>query len=243
MLDAAVPWMRATHIAIGGVGLILFWIPLAAAKGGRIHVAAGRAFTWVCYGVLASAALSVGLHMLQFWRAGIGPRDAPALFSLYVFLGCLTLTTLTIVTHGRGAVAARHAPRLLRTPWRILLALATLAASVGLVAYALHFRPPTFWVLLAISMFGFFASYDSIAYMRKTRATTREWVYQHLNGMIGTGIAFYTAFGAFGARVLFDFNTLGASWLNIIPWLLPAAIGVPATLCWKRLVMRRFPED
>src|SRR5688572_2894150 len=196
MLDAFVPWVRAIHIAIGTAGLALFWIPLLTRKGGRTHVIAGRAFTWICYAVLASAALSVALHMLQFWRDGIGPRQAPALFSLYVFLGSLTLTTLTIVTHGRGAVAARHEPHLLRTSWRIALALATLAASFGLVAYALHFGPPTFWVLLAVSMFGFFASYDSLAYMGKGRVTTREWVYQHLNGMIGAGIAFYTAFGA-----------------------------------------------
>lgn len=238
-----VPWVRAAHIAIGSAGLLFFLIPLATVKGGRVHVLAGRVFTWLCYAVLASAALSVTLHMLQFWRDGIGPRQAPAVFSLYVFLGYLTVITLAIVAHGRGAVAARHDTRALRTPWRIALAVTALAGSIGLIAYAFHFRPPTFWVLLAISTFGFFASYDSLAYMAKARATTREWVYQHLNGMIGTGIAFYTAFGAFGARVLFDFNTLGASWLNIIPWLLPAAIGVPATLCWKRLVMRRFPEQ
>lgn len=240
MLESVIPWVRGVHIGIGTLGLLLFWIPIVTRKGGATHVRYGRAFILVCYTVLASAALSVALHMARFWQLGIGPRDAPALFSLYVFLGYLTVTTFAIVTHGRGAVFARSAPRMLCTPWRIATMVLAILGSLGLIGYALHFQPPTFWVLLAISPFGLFAGYDGLSHMFRDSATTSEWVYQHLNGMIGAGIAFYTAFGAFGARVMLDFDTLGASWLNIVPWLLPAAVGVPATLYWKRLVMRRF---
>ena len=234
--------MRSAHIGIGIVGLLVFWIPIFAQKGGARHVFYGRLFSWICYGVLASAALAVALHMYEFWQRGIGPRQAPAIFSLYLFLGYLTLTTFAIITHGRGAAWARDDTPSLRAPWRITISTLPILGSLGLIAYAFHFRPPTFWVLLAISIFGIFASYDAISHMLKARATRQEWVYQHLNGMIGTGIAFYTAFVAFGARVAIDFDTLAQSGFNVIPWLAPAAIGIPFTMYWKRQVMRRYSD-
>ncbi len=242
MLETIQLHMRWVHIAIGASGLLAFWIPLLATKGGRAHVRSGRVFTWICYAVLASAAVAVTLQMIQFWLRGIGPRQAPAIFSLYVFLGYLTVTTFAIVAHGRGAVIAKENTHALRTPWRIAITALAVSGSIGLIAYAIYFKPPTFWVLLAISSFGFFAGYDAFSHMLKSRATTREWIYEHLNGMIGAGIAFYTAFAVFGSRALLDLNALEASWVNVLPWLLPAAIGVPATLYWKRLVMKRFDD-
>ena len=43
------------HVATGFIGLAAFWIPLFARKGGRVHVQAGRVFTYCAYVVTVSA--------------------------------------------------------------------------------------------------------------------------------------------------------------------------------------------
>ena len=58
--------------------------------------------------------------------------------------------------------------------------------------------------------------------------------------MIGAGIAFHTAFAVFGSSRLFDIGLTG--WIAVIPWVLPAAIGIPATILWTRHYRRKFGE-
>ena len=50
--------LRLTHIIAGTIGLCIFWIPVFATKGGRLHVASGKAFVWCGYLVAATAAVS-----------------------------------------------------------------------------------------------------------------------------------------------------------------------------------------
>jgi hypothetical protein len=50
--------------------------------------------------------------------------------------------------------------------------------------------------------------------------------------MIGAGIAFHTAFAVFGARQLFQLSPQG--WAAVLPWVLPAAVGIPAIAVWTR---------
>ena len=54
-MDLAIDIIRWIHVALGIVGLIVYWIPIFATKGGKLHVRFGRYFVWCAYGVAATA--------------------------------------------------------------------------------------------------------------------------------------------------------------------------------------------
>jgi hypothetical protein len=66
------------------------------------------------------------------------------------------------------------------------------------------------------------------------------WWYKHMENMLGVGIGFHTAFLVFGMSRLFEVR-LPTPW-QLLPWLLPTAIGLPAIAIWKRYYQRKFGE-
>ena len=55
VVNLAMDALVLAHVATGFVGLVAFWIPLFARKGGRVHVRAGRVYTYCAYVVTLSA--------------------------------------------------------------------------------------------------------------------------------------------------------------------------------------------
>ena len=50
------------HVIFGFAGLLAFWIPVFAKKGGNTHVRYGKVFQWCAYTVLASAGVAIVLR-------------------------------------------------------------------------------------------------------------------------------------------------------------------------------------
>jgi len=231
---------RLTHIGFGALGMLVFWAPILLRKGGRAHRLAGRVYTWIDVVVLATAAGGAAYYLWTWRLRGLGPREIPAEYAIMLVLAFLTLVSLALLLQGRGALIAREQPARLRTPLHMGVHILTLAASIALVIYALALAPPNALILYAVSVLGLLTAYDGLSYAAKHAATPAEWVFHHLNGMLGTGIAFYTAFGVFGAYRLVGISAAEAGWLSALPWLLPALIGVPATMWWKRRLTRGY---
>jgi hypothetical protein len=239
-LDDAHQIARIAHIGVGALGLLVFWAPILLRKGGGAHRFAGRVYTWIDVVVLATAAVGAAYYLWTWWLRGLGPSEIPGQYAIMLLLAFLTLVSLALLLQGRGAVVARERPSRLRTPLHLGVHLLTLAASGGLALYAYHLAPPNALILYAGTVLGVLTAYDGLSYAAKASATPEQWVYHHLNGMIGTGVAFYTAFGVFGANRLIDISAAEAGWVSLLPWVLPAAIGVPATIWWKRRLTRGF---
>ena len=231
---------RLIHIVFGFAGLAAFWVPIFAKKGAVNHVRFGKIFVWSAYVVLAAAALALLLRTLDLALRGVGPADEPGLFGFMVFLGYLTLITFVTVRHGMCVLQSKRDPGSVRTPLNVSLAYASVAASLIVIAYALIISPPNIVILLALSPIGFGVGFGNLRYMRNAPATRRAWMYEHLGAMLGAGIAFHTAFAVFGANRLFDIGLTG--WVAVIPWILPAAVGIPATILWTRHYRRKFGE-
>ena len=75
-------------------------------------------------------------------------------------------------------------------------------------------------------------------FMKRGEAEHMGWFYSHMGSMIGGGIAFHTAFAVFGAQRLFEYSIEGP--LAVVPWILPALIGLPAIVLARRYYQRRF---
>lgn len=230
--------LGALHGVFGFAGLAAFWVPAVAPKGGVIHKRFGRIFLRCAWVVLGSAAVAVAYHLLRLRVAGLGPSDRPTQYALLVFLGYLALVTWVMVRHGVGVLVHKRDPRALATPLNIALGRVAVASSMGLIGFALWLRPPNMIVLLALSPIGFGVGGGILRYLRRPPELLRGWMYEHLGAMIGAGIAFHTAFAVFGATRLFDYRPTGL--VGVLPWVLPAAVGIPATVILTRHYRRRY---
>jgi hypothetical protein len=231
---------RFVHVVFGAIGLFAFWIPVFAKKGAVNHVRFGKIFVWSAYVVLAAAAVSLTVRTAGLLLKGVGPSDRPELFAFIVFLGYLTFVTFVIVRHGMRVLQHKGEPAALRTTLGVGLAYGAIAASVGIILYALLLSPPNKILLFALSPIGIGNGINQLRYMKSTILSRRAWMYEHLGAMLGAGIAFHTAFAVFGSTRLFDIGLTG--WVAVIPWVAPAIIGIPAITIWTRHYRRRFGE-
>ena len=230
--------LRGVHIIFGFAGLAAFWVPVIAPKGGVSHRRFGRIFVRCAWVVLGSAGVAVAYHLASLHASGLGPSDRPNQYAFLVFLGYLSLVTWINVRHAVAVLVHKRDPAALATPLNVALGWTCVAASVVLIVFALWLRPPSMVVLLALSPIGFGIGGAILRYLRRPPELVRAWMFEHLGAMIGAGIAFHTAFAVFGVTRLFDYQPTGIT--GVLPWILPAAIGIPATVILTRHYRRRY---
>ena len=226
------------HVATGFVGLVAFWVPVFARKGGRTHVRAGRVYVYCAYVVTLSAVTASAGRIVSYRVQGIRLADQPDLYGISLFLGYLGLVSFVTVRQGMRVLATRRAPETLRTPVHEALAWASIGSSVALIGFALALWSDVSPVLLGLSPIGLFTGRNMLRLMRNPRARHMSWFYSHLGSMLGGGIAFHTAFVVFGVQRLWAYELGGP--LAVVPWILPTVVGVPAIFLWIRHYRRKF---
>lgn len=232
--------LRWVHVIAGFTGLAAFWVPIFARKGGARHVLFGRIFKYCAYVVLLGALLSISLHLAQGVAEGHGPRNAASSFAFLVFLAYLAWVTFVGLRHGIAVLQHKKDLTVMNTPLNRVIAWSANFSSVGLIAYALVFSPPNNILLFALSPIGLATGIGILKAIKGKRPEGKAWFYEHMGAMMGTGIAFHTAFAVFGSGQLFNLGLSG--FVAVIPWILPALIGIPAINLWTRHYKRRFGD-
>jgi hypothetical protein len=233
-------FFRFVHVAFGAIGLFAFWVPVLAKKGAVNHVRFGKIFVWSAYVVLAAASIALIARVADLMQQGLGPSDQPSLFAFIVFLGYLTIVTFVIVRYGMQVLRHKADPAAMRSGLTVGLSYVAVFASAAVILYALLLDPPNKILLFALSPIGIANGIGQLRYMKAVDLSRRAWMYEHIGAMLGSGIAFHTAFAVFGSSRLFDIELTG--WLQIVPWVAPAAIGIPAIVLWTRHYQRKFGE-
>ena len=230
---------RWSHVIIGFTGLVAFWFPVFARKGGPLHRKAGTVFVICGYFVTASAALSCGLITYKIFNLGVAEKNANNLASI-AFLAYLAWVTFVMLRYSVGVLRTKKDPTQLGTPgWR-LLAWSAIGASAAIVAFAIVFPTDNSILLYALSPIGIGTGLPMLRYMNGKITSKKAWFYEHLSATLSAGIAFHTAFAVFGAARLFTLPSTGL--LSVLPWVLPAAVGTPALILWKRYYQRKFGD-
>ena len=144
--------------------------------------------------------------------------ESARVFSLFLLM--LSVLVFTTARHAVLVLKAREDRRILRTPLHVSAQVMTgvLAIVTGYVGYQ-HNE-------LLLMIFFFIALSGSIGMLRYTFKSTlrnKEWIIEHIGSTIGSGIAAYTAFFAFGGRALMS-QLLSGAW-QVVPWVLPTIIG------------------
>ena len=241
--------LRALHISTGFVGLAAFWIPAIAPKGGRLHVAAGRVFSRCAYVVALTALGSTSwalVHPSSWTGEPVSLGEIPADQIMFVaILGFLGLLLLGGVETGVRAMRTRRQPDHF-VGWRLrLLSLMQAGAGLALLVFGLVHVVRSggghFWIPVALGGAGIANYFEDRRLLANPRPTPMAWWYTHMGGMVGSGIAFHTAFLVFGGQRLFGGALIQGTW-SFLPWILPAALGLPALHVWTRYYKRRFGE-
>ena len=150
------------------------------------------------------------------------------------------MVTFVILRHGMLVLEYKTRLADLDKPINRVLAWVSVAASTFIVVYALLLDPPNRIILFALSPIGFLSGLGILKVLDGKRTESKAWMYEHIGAMLGCGIAFHTAFAVFGSARLFDLGLEG--FIAVIPWVLPAAIGIPATSIWTRYYQRKFGD-
>lgn len=231
--------LRWIHVILGFTGLAAFWFPVFARKGGALHRKAGKVFVVCGYGVTISAGVSCAVLASLIVGPGLAERNRENLASI-AFLAYLALVTFVILRYSTRVLKSKRNPASIDTPLDRGLAYAAMAASLAVIAFALLYPTDNTILLLALSPIGLSSGWGILRYLAGADPSPRAWFYEHMGATLGAGIAFHTAFAVFGMRRLVHFE--GAGVLGMLPWILPAAIGIPATFLWQRHYRKKFGE-
>jgi uncharacterized membrane protein len=205
------------HIAAGAVAFVMAPLALATAKGGKAHRRWGKVYFWAMAVVAASALI------LAAWR----PILFLALVAIFSFYAAFTGYRVL----GRKNLAQGGTAQFL--DWAA--AIFTFGASLTLALLG-AFRPTMVNRLgvpaIVFGVIGMrFSGGDLWAFTHPPKEKMFWW-FAHLQGMLGSYIAAWTAFSVV---------TLGrfvhhAWWI----WVLPAAIGVPCISATTAYYKKKF---
>ena len=185
-------------------------MPILTRKGGKQHRRCGRVLRYSVMVVVSAAGISVTLNLLRSLLAGQSPAQNPSGWAFLVFLGYLALVTGVMLSHGLAVLATKRDLCQLHTGYRHLIAWLSIAGSVFIVGWALYWQPPNAVLLYALSPLGIANGVGMLKLYQMPPDDPKTWLYEHLGAM-----------------------------LMVIPWLLPAALGIPASILWKRHYRRK----
>lgn len=235
-----------THIVLGFIGLVAFWVPVVARKGGRLHVRAGRVFLYSAYVVAGSAIALSAMTLVDPFATHPGDRPAdPAavpgaarrLREVFVFLGYLGILTLATVHHGVRAIQHGRRRERLATPFHAAVNVAAILAGAAVGALGIARGQIVF---VALAPIGFLVGIPALRYPRRPAKERMGHWYEHLGAMIGGGIAFHTAFAVFGIQRFVDYSLDGVA--ALFPWVAPAIVGTIGIAIWQRRYRKRFGD-
>jgi hypothetical protein len=207
----------AAHLACAFGATALFWIPLFAAKGGPLHIGAGRYYARLIY---LTALTGAPLAALLFARAAEPGARHTAAFLLY-----LIVILVMPVFHGVRVLRAAREGTSVSSALHTAAAIIAVVAGIALAIFAIQWRE---WPYLLLSPVGPVMGVRALMYARRGKEFpgARE---EHLVSMMVSGIAVHTAMLVFGLTRTLGVRLTGAG--VYVPWLLPAVLGV-LVLLW-----------
>lgn len=229
----------AMHIMTGAIGLISFWVPVAARKGGINHARFGKLFTLM---MLVTGSIAMGIASTTLLDPlGTHPQLAahpdfkdPALIAGIFGWMMLYLATLTVnlAWHGWLCINNRRDHRANRAWHNLLLQVLLTIASANCAWRGMQLGQV---LMIAISMVGFATVATNLWFLYKPNPRPVDRIKEHIKSLVGAGISVYTAFFAFGAvRFIPEIALTPALWS------VPLITGLSLILYHQRAVTLRF---
>lgn len=221
------------HILTGATGLVSFWVPVLAGKGGALHRKWGRVFTWC---MLATGTFAIGMAtctLLAPLETHPKLEDAALIRGVFGWM-MLYLAILTINLAWYGLLCIRHRrDHAGNREWRNLALQALLLVTAANCAWqGVRIGQG---LMVGISLVGFAAVATNLAFLYARRPSRIAWQLEHIKAGIGAGISVYTAFFAFGAVRLMPELALSP-----VLWAVPLVTGLGLIFYHRITVARRW---
>ena len=232
------------HIALGAVALLLYWLPVIARKGSKLHINAGKVFYYLMLIVSGSGIVMslMGLYdPVGIYTAG-KQMTAAQIERMLVwripvsqFLLLLSLLTWVTVRHAIGLLHAKNDRSMLRR-WFYQGPVLVLFPTALYVAYqGITVGMPLLVIFAVVSLVT--ASTISL-YVYKKEIKPRAWIIEHFSSMVGSGIAVYTAFFAAGGRRMLA-DILPSEW-QLVSWLAAPVVGITVIIFMTGYYKRHY---
>jgi len=210
--------MLYSHAGLGVAALASFWVAALAKKGSGPHKLAGKVYVRVMAGLLLPA-------IPLSWRALLHFSTVFGLFLFYLLLitGTALWRAWTAVKRKRdfAAYANRNFRRL---GWT------NIAAGAAILGVGAATTQP---VLLGFSAVGILAGRGMLQLAQDGAPHARWWMGEHLNAMLGCGVATHIAFLLIGLPRILPAGWNGPA-LQTFGWLAPLAVSAIARVLLSR---------
>lgn len=216
------------HIAFGTLALISFWTAGLARKGSPLHVRSGKMY------LLSMAALllpSVPMSVIILIRG----NPVSGSFLLY-----LVLITLTAVWLSWRAIRDKRDWAKYTGPVYRVLMWANLLAGLAMVVVGLGFAKQMQVIIASFSLIGISTFVRLYRFSRQPPSEPRWWMRQHLNAMLGNGVATHIAFLSIGMPRLLPMIS-GPMQANLA-WLGPIVVALLAGAYLGRKYLGSAPK-
>lgn len=202
----AYPLLVTTHIALGTVALVTYWTAGLSRKGSPLHKAAGKVY------LLAMAAL---LLLAAPMAVHVGLR-VPVFGAFLAYL--LVISGTAVWTSWRAIRDRRDWSRYTGPVFRALMWL-NLVSGLAIAVLGLLTPSRMQLVMVAFSLIGIAIFVQMWRFSRQPPDDPRWWMKEHLEAMLGNGVATHIAFLGIGLPKLLPM--LAGPTLQNIAWLAP----------------------
>lgn len=214
------------HVIAGFGSLTVFFVPAFARKGGALHNRAGR---WYVRGMWTVVVTAVALSVINYLEG------MPA---FAFFLGFLAFLTARPLYYGIAVIKHKRSPT--RRMDRIDTALAAVLAVGGpyLIGMGLGWWGPQGQpVATVFGVLGVLNSWPFFLRRWTGREKTYSWLHLHIESLVVTAIAAFTAFFVFGGVRLF--GSLFTGPVAIVVWSAPTVLGLAFSRYYKYRTTRK----
>lgn len=208
--------LSIAHAGFGTLALLTFWGAGLARKGSPLHTGAGKLYLGSMVALLALA-----LPMSLMIMARGGPGIAIGCFLLYL----LVITITSVWLSWRAIRDKRDWARYTGPVYRALMGL-NLASGIGVVLVGLFLADRMQLIIVSFSLIGITTFVRMRRFAAQSPTEPRWWMRQHLNAMLGNGVATHIAFLSIGLPRLLPW--LAGPVFQNVAWLAPLGVSALA---------------
>jgi hypothetical protein len=217
------------HIISGTIGLVSFWIPVLTKKGGINHRRFGRIFVKM---MLLTGAIATGIAACTLIDPlGTHPHldDAALVTGIFGWMMLyLAILTINLAWYGKLCIDNKRDHGGNRAWHNLALQILLTIAALNCAIQGFRIDQP---LMIGMSIIGFATAATNVLFIYKSVPASKDWLKEHIKGLVGAGISVYTAFFAFGAVRLMPELALSP-----FLWSIPLITGLAIIIYqWRKL--------
>ena len=207
------------HVVLGALALALFWVPIFARKGSRTHIHYGKMYVWLMYIVAVSGVVMSVMVLVNpsYFKPNASHTVVYQFYSLLLFLSALTFVS---VRHAMLVLKHKTDTSVFRRVGFLWMPAFLVGGGVTLLVIAVN-SSSTLILHYVFGGLGVFIGSIMAHFAFRQNPPRKIWLTEHIGAILGSGIAAYTAFLAFGAR---HWLTFLGEW-QLAAWILPGVVG------------------